>query len=199
MVMRFFIASALALSITIGGANAQHAEHRGGKRSASLAISAAFAPSGELWIVGLDGQRKLFVQASPDEGRSWSAPRALPIGADTPAADAEARPKLAFGPKGHVVITYTQPLAKPYTGVIRMLRSSDGGRTFSAPFTVHRDRQVITHRFDAVAFDKLGTLHTCGSTSATPRLAALPGTRATAAQRSTAMSRPTRDRPSGPT
>jgi hypothetical protein len=52
------------------------------------------------------------------------------------------------------------PLAKPYTGFIRMLRSSDGGQTFSAPFTVHQDRQEITHRFDSVAFDGQGVLHT---------------------------------------
>jgi len=59
-----------------------------------------------------------------------------------------------------VVITYTQPLSKPYTGEIRMLRSEDGGRSFSAPFTVHQDRQIITHRFESVAFDEKGTLHT---------------------------------------
>jgi hypothetical protein len=41
-----------------------------------------------------------------------------------------------------------------------MLRSDDGGASFSAPFTVHQDRQVITHRFESVAFDRQGTLHT---------------------------------------
>lgn len=153
--------AALALAAGVP-AVAQHAGHRHqrARPRASLAISAAFSPAGELWIVGLDAQRLLFVQNSADDGRSWSPPRALAIGDDAPAADAEARPKLAFGPQGRVVVTYTQPLGKPYTGVIRMLRSSDGGRTFSAPFTVHRDRQVITHRFDAVAFDARGTLHT---------------------------------------
>jgi hypothetical protein len=44
--------------------------------------------------------------------------------------------------------------------MIRMLRSSDGGKTFSAPFTVHADRQEITHRFESVAFDAQGVLHT---------------------------------------
>jgi hypothetical protein len=41
-----------------------------------------------------------------------------------------------------------------------MLRSEDGGKSFSAPFTVHQDRQIITHRFESVAFDDKGTLHT---------------------------------------
>jgi hypothetical protein len=59
-----------------------------------------------------------------------------------------------------VVVSYTKPLAKPYTAFIRMLRSTDGGQTFGAPFTVHADRQEITHRFDAIAFDAQGALHT---------------------------------------
>jgi hypothetical protein len=162
MVRRSFIAAVFALSVGVGMPAAAHATegHHHGKAAASLAVSAAFAPSGELWIVGLNAQRKLFVQASTDEGRTWSPEHVLAVGDDTPAADAEARPKLAIGPEGRVVVTYTQPLNKPYTGMIRMLRSSDGGRTFSAPFTVHRDRQFITHRFDAVAFDAHGTLHT---------------------------------------
>ena len=141
---------------------AQHEHGAAGarKRPAALAMGAAVAPSGELWIVALDAQQKLFVQNSPDQGRSWSAPRVLDTGSDKVVADGENRPKLAFGPRGWAVITYTEPLARPYTGQIRMLRSDDGGRSFSAPFTVHRDRQVITHRFESVAFDAKGTLHT---------------------------------------
>jgi hypothetical protein len=140
--------------------------HEGHEKSApkkarpALAVGAAFAPDGRLWVVGLDEQRRLTLRISPDDGRSWAAPRVLDIGSDVVAADGENRPKIAFGPRGWVVVSYTQPLAKPYTGEIRMLRSSDGGRSFSAPFTVHRDRQVITHRFESVAFDDAGNLHT---------------------------------------
>jgi hypothetical protein len=154
-----FFAAWLASAVP---AQAQHAGGHGhGRPAASLAIGAAFAPSGELWIVGLDGERRLFVQTSANDGQTWSPRRLLDTHGDTPAAQAEARPKIAFHPQGRfVVVTYTQPLGKPYTGMIRMLRSDDGGRTFSAPFTVHRDQQTITHRFDAVAFDARGTLHT---------------------------------------
>jgi hypothetical protein len=139
-------------------AQGDHAAHA--KRNAGLAMSAAFAPDGSLWIVALNDARKLFVQRSSDEGRSWSAPRVVATGDDIIAADGENRPKLRFGPNGWAVISYTQPLAKPYTGAIRMLRSADGGASFSAPFTVHRDRQIITHRFESIAFDTSGALHT---------------------------------------
>jgi hypothetical protein len=139
------------------GAQDNHAAHA--KVNAGLAMSAAFAPDGSLWIVALNEARQLFVQRSSDEGRSWSAPRIVATGKDIIAADGENRPKLRFGPNGWVVISYTQPLEKPYTGAIRMLRSTDGGASFSAPFTVHRDRQIITHRFESIAFDASGALH----------------------------------------
>jgi hypothetical protein len=124
----------------------------------TLGMGAAIAPDSVLWIVRLEGPR-LVVQASPDGGRLWTQPRMLDIGADTPAADGESSPKIAFGRQGQAVITYTQPLARPFTGAIRLLRSGDGGATFAPPVTVHADRQEITHRFDAVAFDANGRLH----------------------------------------
>lgn len=158
------LALALALDLVLClPALAQH-EHGGvaKRRPPPLAMGAAFAPSGELWIVALDAQQRLFVQTSADEGAHWTAPRRIDIGSDKVAADGENRPKLAFAATGpaHAVITYTEPLARPYTGQIRMLRSDDGGRSFSPPFTVHQDRQLITHRFESVAFDARGTLHT---------------------------------------
>lgn len=144
---------------------AQHAASAAGQpaprhRAPPLAMGAALAPDGRLWTVALDASQRLTVSTSADEGRSWSAPRVLDTGGDKVAADGENRPKLAFGPNGWAVITYTEPLARPYTGRIRMLRSDDGGRSFSLPFTVHADAQVITHRFESVAFDARGTLHT---------------------------------------
>jgi len=74
-------------------------------RPPPLAIGAAFAPTGELWIVGLDAQQHLFVQRSADAGRHWQAPQVLDTGGDQVAADGENRPKLAFGPHGQAVIS----------------------------------------------------------------------------------------------
>lgn len=125
----------------------------------SLAVGAAYAPDGRLWLVGVDATGRLFVQSSVDGGRQWQAPAYLDTGTDRIAAEGENRPKIAFGPAGQVVISYTRPLAKPYTGDIRLLHSSDGGAHFSAPQTVHQDRQVITHRFESLIFDRQGRLH----------------------------------------
>jgi hypothetical protein len=152
---------AAALAAVAPAPVAAHDGHRPGAAARpGLAVSAAFGPDGRLWIVGLDERRRLFLQASADEGRSWG-PRTLPpIGDETVAANGEQRPKLAFGPDGRtVIVAWTRPLSKPYTGEIRMIRSEDGGRRFGPPFTVHADRQVITHRFESIAFDARGRLH----------------------------------------
>jgi hypothetical protein len=126
-----------------------------------LATGAAFAPDGRLWVVGVTAQGKLYTQSTSFPGPArWTAPNELDNGGDPISADGENRPKIAFGPKGWAVITYTQPLPTPYAGLIRMMRSEDGGSTFTPPFTVHDDRQPITHRFESVAFDGQGHLHT---------------------------------------
>jgi hypothetical protein len=139
-------------------ADAAHSHKGGHSARAQLATGAAFAPDGSVWMVGLDAQQQLSLWHSTDLA-TWSAPRMLETGGDPISADGENRPKIAFGPNGQVVISYTRPLDKPYTGWIRMLRSSDGGANFSAPFTVHHDTQEITHRFESIAFDGAGALH----------------------------------------
>lgn len=165
------------LALVLAGPLAQAQEHNHGAAKAErgerparaprvqLASGVAFAPDGRLWLVGLDKDNHLFVQSTAQTGGAsgavtWGAPQVLDTGTDAISADGENRPKLAFGPNGWVVISYTQPLSKPFTGMIRMLRSADGGKTFSAPFTVHADRQQITHRFESIAFDSQGVLHT---------------------------------------
>ncbi len=154
-----------ALALSLGGIapSSTWAQQPHGKLAAArprLAIGAAFAPNGDLWIVGLNAERRLRVQVSRNNGRTFAAPRLLDTGRDVVAAEGEARPKIAFGPRGWAVIAYTKALAPPHTGEIRMLRSTDGGRSFGRPFTVHQDRQAISHRFASIAFDATDALHT---------------------------------------
>lgn len=159
-----FLKQGLALAglvLAVSGLWAQQAHAPQRPPRAQLASGVAFAPDGSLWLAGLNENGQLFVQTAPaSKLKRWGAARVIATAGDALAADGENRPKLAFGPKGWAVISYTQPLAKPYAGMIRMLRSGDGGQTFSAPFTVHADRQEITHRFESIAFDAQGVLHT---------------------------------------
>jgi hypothetical protein len=151
------IASMLALLLTSLSAAAEKAPMAHKARPA-LALGAAISPTGELWVTGLDAGR-LFIQSSPDSGKSWREKAWLAAAGDKIAADGESFPSLAFGPANQVVIAYVKPLAKLYTGEVRLLRSTDAGASFAPPITVHADRQLITHRFQSLIFDAKGLLH----------------------------------------
>jgi hypothetical protein len=147
----------LAASALLPAQAAEHANHAAQQAArAPLALGVASAPDGVLWIAGVNAAGRLFLQSTRDLGRTWTAPALLDTAGDEIAAEGESRPAIAFGKGGTVIVSYTQPLSKPYTGNIRLLRSTDGGAHFSAPVTVHEDRQEITHRFASMAFDAKG-------------------------------------------
>lgn len=144
-------------------AHAQHAGHaQHGKDGAraeriELGASAAFDAQGSLWAVSKSGGH-VVLRRSTDTGKSWSAPQLVNAAPEGIGAEGDSRPKIALGTRGELYVTWTKPLAKPYTGDIRFARSLDGGKTFSVPLTVHADRQEITHRFDALAVTRDGKL-----------------------------------------
>lgn len=141
-------------------ASAQHAGH--GKK-AELGTSAAIDSHGRLWVVHKDagaGERQQIVlRASNDGGATWSAPLPVLRNSEPVSAEGENRPKIAFGRRNEIYVTWTRPLAKPYTGEIRFARSVDGGKTFSAPLTVHANRDQITHRFESLIVDRDGRIY----------------------------------------
>lgn len=118
------------------------------KPRVELASSAAFAPAGHLLAVSKQGEH-LMLYRSDDEGASWLAPVVVNAQPEAISADGENRPKLAFAKDGAVLVSWTKPLGKPYTGEIRFARSDDGVH-FSPPITVHQDRAEITHRFESM-------------------------------------------------
>lgn len=75
-------------------------------------------------------------------------------------AKGENRPKLAFGSKGEIYISWTQKLTeKRFSGHIRFARSLDGGKHFSDPITVNDHLGVTSHRFDALAVNEKGDIY----------------------------------------
>ena len=131
-----------------------------------LGTSVAFDAQGRLWQVSKETDQAdatgkaqyVVLRSSADLGKTWSAPKRVQTTPETISADGENRPKLAFGKDGAMFIAYTKPLSKPYSGEIRFLRSLDGGQHFSAPLTVHQDRDEITHRFESMIVDGKGRI-----------------------------------------
>ncbi len=126
----------------------------------ALGTSAAVDPQGNVWIVYAEGAASaatVYVSRSTASG-AWEAPIAVNATPEPVASDGDNRPKLAFDSQGGMYVTWTSPLAAPFTGNIRFARSLDGGKRWLPPAIVHRDRQMITHRFESMLVDREDTI-----------------------------------------
>ena len=93
----------------------------------------AFARDGTLWLAFPVGD-KLYVASSRDAGTSFSPPVvAASVTGGVIDANGEARPKITALPNGTLLVSYTARPEKSYDGAISLVRSTDGGKTFSAP------------------------------------------------------------------
>ena len=157
------ILAAFALLAWALFAQAHEAGHGGGHGAApkakarpQLGASAAFDAEGRLWAVHA-GENRVLLSVSHDQGRHWSEARPVNAVPEPVSADGDNRPKIAIGPRGERYVSWTRPLAKPYTGEIRLAVAPPPAEAgFAAPITVHHDRQQITHRFDALTVGAQG-------------------------------------------
>jgi hypothetical protein len=125
----------------------------------ALGTSAATDGSGVLWVVYAEAAAsQTHVVVMRANGATWSPPMRINAQPEPVAADGENRPKIAFGPKSEIYVSWTSPTSSRYTADIRFVRSLDGGSTWSQPHTVHRDRQMIAHRFESLAVDAAGRI-----------------------------------------
>jgi hypothetical protein len=147
--MRFFLTCVTGLAVLFLAPEAGLAQGMGkmSMPKAEYGTSAAFAKDGSLLAVTKQGEHVMLYR-SGDDGKTWQAPVVVNTTPEAISADGENRPKLVVLADGAVLVSWTRPLAKPYSGEIRLARSADGGRHFDPPITVHRDRAVITHRFE---------------------------------------------------
>lgn len=134
-------------------AHEEHTKYQAG----SIAVSLAMDGQGVVWRVA-ENDGIILVDVSRDLGKTFSKPVAANASPQKIGTDGEARPKIAIGPQGHVYLTWTEALKKPYAGYIWFARSINQGKSFEKPYIVHQDRSEITHRFDALNVAKDGSL-----------------------------------------
>ena len=83
--------------------------------------------------------------------------------ATTPVAPLHEPPALALGLKNDVYLTWPTPHpnanGKPFTNLLLLSRSLDGGTTFLPPVRVNDDEAVTGHAFDHLTVSPNGTVH----------------------------------------
>jgi hypothetical protein len=135
-----------------------HAGHADVERPPDgLGASATFDAAGVLWTVAKGGNH-VVLRTSPDLGKTWSWGKAVNLAPEPIDAEGNARPNIAVGAKGEVYVSWTSPAADAKSAQIRFARSLDRGQSFSAPITVHADRQAASRRFDTLALGRDGTV-----------------------------------------
>ena len=123
------------------------------------APTARFDANGRLWVAWVYGGH-VYLSASIDKGRTFNVPVKVNAVAEKIYAKDENRPKLAFGPKGQIYLSWTQKLKEPrFSGHIRFARSLDGGNNFSTPLIVNDHREATSHRFDVMAVNNKGDIY----------------------------------------
>jgi hypothetical protein len=125
----------------------------------ALGTTAAFDRQQRLWIVRsepVDKNAHVVLERSDDNGKTWQPAIRASSQPEPVSADGENRPKIAFGPRNEIYVSWTSPTSEKFTGDIRFTRSLDGGKSWSAPAVVHHDRQLITHRFESLLVDQSG-------------------------------------------
>jgi len=121
--------------------------------------TAAFDNQGKLWVAWYKTGH-IYVSQSDNKGKTFTPPVTVNRIPENVYARGENRPKIAFGIKGEVYLSWTQKLKqKRFSGHIRFSRSIDGGKYFSDPITVNDHLEVTSHRFDALAVNNKGDIY----------------------------------------
>ena len=149
----------LLLAATLATQPAAATEHRHEAKpqtaKPTLAVGATLDGNGRVWLARVENQQ-LWVSSSDDGGQHFSRPVAVSSMPEDIAANAENRPKIAVARDGTVLLSWSQSLPKRFTGNVRFARSTDGGRSFSAPITLNDDGRIGSHSFDSLAIDGAG-------------------------------------------
>ncbi len=119
--------------------------------------SSAFDSKGHLWVV-FEHQKHLYVSYSQDLGKRFSSATKVNVVPEAIYTNGENRPKIVFGKKEEIYISWTKKTAGRFTGDIRFSRSLDGGKTFSDPVTVNDDGLLTSHRFESMKVANDGTI-----------------------------------------
>ncbi len=149
-----------SLALLAGGpAQAQMThEHKAAETCADLTLACAvrvtptFASDGSFWIAARTSDR-VFVLKSKDRGKNFSEPVIVtpePLALDS---GPDSRPKIVVDRKGRVIVAFATR-DKTFKGRVFVSRSTENGKTFSAPVPITASEE--SQRFETLALDSNG-------------------------------------------
>jgi hypothetical protein len=161
-ILSLYLFLAFAISALVQASEAPQKHDMGKMGQAALArpalsVGASFDHRGWLWLAKVE-KGYLLVSLSEDKGKTFGAAVKVNSVPENIAADGENRPKIVATKDGRVYVSYTSSLEQPFSGHIRFSLSTDGGKTFAEPITVNDNREVISHRFEALTVDSRGRI-----------------------------------------
>lgn len=127
-------------------------------QSCARTMTSVFDTHGKLWSTWTNGEY-LYVNYSEDKGITYSAPVKVNSIAEKISARHEHRPKIKLADNGNIYISWTRKLKKRFTGDIRFSKSTNNGKSYSLPVTVNDNREIISHRFDALGVNNKGDIY----------------------------------------
>lgn len=123
----------------------------------STTVTPTFDRSGKLWLAWT-WRGGIYVNGSSDQGATFSPP--IKVASPDAALDdgGDSRPKIVIVEDRSVIVTYTIKGASPYSGVVMVARSEDGGRTFLPSTPISDEATPTSQRFEAISLDKQNRL-----------------------------------------
>jgi hypothetical protein len=130
----------------------------GGHSNATPWVAAAGSFVAVAWGASTDGKADVFVAVSRDSGQTFSSPVQVNAVAGEARLGGEMPPRVALARKSEsaqpdVVVLWT---ARDQVTQIRMARSGDGGKTFSAPATLPSEAARGDRGWPALTIDRNG-------------------------------------------
>jgi hypothetical protein len=132
-----------------------------GRTSATPWIASSGRQVAVSWMATAAGTSDIFVALSDDEGRTFAAPVQVNTVAGDGRANGEFPPRVAFGAadsagRREIVVAWN---AKDQGTEVKIARSRDGGRTFTAPDALQAPGAAGDRGWHSMAVDERGVAH----------------------------------------
>ncbi len=154
------LVSATPLELTLSGAPVETTTLGvEGRTNATPWVASSRSFVAVVWGASVDGKTDVFLAVSRDSGVTFGTPVKVNATAGDARLGGELPPRVALVPgsgEPEIVVLWT---ARSQTMEVRMTRSRDGGRTFTAPTMLHAATAAGDRGWPALAVDGRGTAH----------------------------------------